>query len=497
MKKHMILAAIAATALCTSCSNEDDLPVQGKEINFTINKLVSTRATTTDNTTTFDNDDIITIYSSGLFEKEMEGAKYKVNSTNLVADESNTTIYHFNGTKEATFYAFYPQSAISDATSAAVTIEDDQSNENFNFETYDLMTSTTKKGNVSTVPLEAFKHRLALVKVDASAMNTTHTINSITINNVLPTATWTFSSDNMTTSGTAINVTMKKESDGNYIAIIPAQKLAGNVIAIEATDNNRLNHVYYYTPSSEVEFAAGTSNKITLKLSGYQQVSATITSTSDWTETDKGTSDLEERQLVLISESQGTFSAANPGPTSKVPFDANIAENEWYFCTNGTSTDWKYDSTNNGFSVISENKSGWYNTHLGFRLSKELIQQSYGKRFLVKCTFSVPENQLTGLRIGVMQINKAAYDGASGEGYHHFQIDAYRGYKTFNTAGNCECTIDFNYLSTTDQDSKFPETPNANSESDYDDVVLYFAAGTINTAATYYVNNITVKEILE
>lgn len=500
MRKHMILAAIAATALCTSCSNEDGLPVQGKEINFTINKLVSTRATTTGTTTTFDDGDVITIYSSGLFEKDMEGAKYTVNGTSLVADENNTTIYHFNGTKEATFYAFYPQSAISDATKAEVTIVAEQETKD-NFEDYDLMTSTTTKGNVEIVPLTPFKHRLALVKVDVSAMNSTHTINSITINDVKPTATWTFSSNAVASSGDAINVIMKEESTGNYAAIIPAQKLTGNVIAIDAKDNNGLDHVYYYTPSSEVEFAEGTSNKITLKLSGYQQVSATITKDVAWGNGVSKDDNVTERQLVLISDDKGNLSEV---PT-EISDLSNATANSWYqFRNTKATTSFSYESS---MLKISASDKYWYNGHLGFRVDPQVIKDSYGRKFTISFTAKTGATSGTNqLRVAAMRIARP-----DNKNYLHFK-NTEKGTGLNNIAIATEpatytTTIDFNYISRIDngegQDPTYSQGvnvtdfPNATNttDDDFEDVVIYFAPDAINV--DFYINNITVKEKID
>ncbi|MGN0309841.1 MAG: fimbrillin family protein, partial [Bacteroides sp.] len=126
MKKHIILAAVAALATFTACSNEDEEEPQvpGAEVYFTINNTVTRAVTDANGLTTFKDNDLVYIYSKGLYAQEMNGVEFKVSGTNLTPTSSDVT-YRYNGTKGATFTAYHYNNGV---ITNPITVGNDQSN---------------------------------------------------------------------------------------------------------------------------------------------------------------------------------------------------------------------------------------------------------------------------------------------------------------------------------------------------------------------------------
>ena len=143
MKKHLILAAMAMTALFSACNNDEteNITVDNNTVSFVIGGVDSRAITSYDNSngykTVFEQDDAIGIYSSGLANTEMQNVKYTVGSDNKLTTTDKTE-YEYTGTSEATFHAYFPHQE----TATSFTINTDQSSAD-NFHDNDFMTATT------------------------------------------------------------------------------------------------------------------------------------------------------------------------------------------------------------------------------------------------------------------------------------------------------------------------------------------------------------------
>ena len=503
MKKHLFFAACLATALFSACNNNEVEQLtsnEGTKVSFAINRDVA-RATTTvadsKTTTTFEDNDIITLYSKGLLT-EIAGTQYKVNGTSLVYNGAESEPeYCYNGTNGATFYAYYPETAVGTTTGVSCTVATDQATTGYGKS--DFMTSKTVQTTASNEAVTlTFKHRMTLVKIDVSAITSTIDISSVELNNVKPTATWTYETDAVEASGDASTIKLGENSSiadkTEYWAIIPAQTINKTaIVTIKGQDKNgTTQRVYNYTPESDVTFTEGKIYELTLSLSGNQVVSTSINKTVAWGDSDTQTGSMDERVIALIDETTGTFTTDN-APTTVSTFNPNLTENQWYIINKSTLQEerenWKYDNSENGYklSFTSTTENHWYDTHLGFRLSAASIKASVNKIFTI--SFTIKSNVASqGFRVGVMKITKS-----SDNKLLHFKLDTNKGYNAFTVSTaemNKTYTVDFNYLST-DQGDTYTDAPNA-TETDYEDVVIYFCPN--NSTETFWINKVTAIE---
>lgn len=274
MKKHFILAAMAVAAIFAGCSNENEenlMPNEGAPVNFVIDGPVTRTTTDADGLTSFVEGDKIAIYSNGLLN-DMEGAEFTVGSGGALTGDAS---YTFNGLSGANFYAYYPIAAAGNASTATFTIATDQSVANA-LDTSDFMTATNNVNAATPDPISlSFKHRLTLVKVALSGI----TASAVEINNVKPTATWTYSGNAVTTSGEATTIKMGKNGN-EYWAVIPAQTVnTGTVLFTITADGGK---VYTYTPTVDnITFNEGTRKKFTLAISADGKTMVSLSKLAD------------------------------------------------------------------------------------------------------------------------------------------------------------------------------------------------------------------------
>lgn len=500
MRKHIILAAIAAIASFTACSNEEEEEqIPGAEVNFTINNTVTRAITDATGLTTFGEGDKVYIYSKGLYAQEMEGVEFTVDGTSLIQNSEDT--YRYNGTKGATFTAYhYNNTSISDGN---ITVGSDQSNEG-DFQKYDLMTAQVTASNPTGTPINfEFKHRFSLVKVDVSAIESVGlTISSVTINNVKCMATWNSDDNSIAVSGDAMSVKMGKfeSSPKVFWAIIPAQNISAQDLIEVVTSTNK---VYTYTNAGSVTFEEGKMKKFTLSASGFKTVSATISASSSWTEDIGVNGTANERILELITAEQGTFSDTN-FPESLTSFSDNqVTVGKWYM-VNTKSTQAGYETECNWEDdklSITTAKAEWFTIFAGFRLDEISINKSYSKRFniTVSAYSNVAETQL---KVGLMGINNSSTYNKK----PHFKFGNTNGYETITCTTESKdytYTVDLNYIDNEKQGASVANWESA-TEEDYKDVVLYLAPMTASTytdgafsvAKSVYVTKVTMKEIV-
>ena len=391
MKKHLFFAACLATALFSACKNNEVEQLtsnEGTKVSFAINRDVA-RATTTvadsKTTTTFEDNDIITLYSKGLLT-EIAGTQYKVNGTSLVYNGAESEPkYCYNGTNGATFYAYYPETAVGTTTGVSCTVATDQATTGYGKS--DFMTSKTVQTTASNEAVTlTFEHKMTLVKIDVSAITSTIDISSVELNNVKPTATWTYETDAVEASGDASTIKLGENSSiadkTEYWAIIPAQTINKTaIVTIKGQDKNgTTQRVYNYTPESDVTFTEGKIYELTLSLSGNQVVSTSINKTVAWGDSDMQIGSLDERVIALIDETTGTFTTSSILGESTTRSDINTIGWHTYIATSSSSTI-QYDENINAIKMSIAATNDWNKRGLCYCIDKSLIEASCSKKF--------------------------------------------------------------------------------------------------------------------
>lgn len=397
MKKHFILAAMAVAAIFARCSNENEenlMPNEGAPVNFVIDGPV-TRTTTdaTSGVTSFVEGDEIAIYSSGL-SNEMAGAVFTVGGGGALTAEGS---YAFNGMSGANFYAYYPTTAMGSATNVAFTVAADQSAEGA-FGASDFMTAKKNVGAATSDAISlSFAHRLTLVKVALSGI----TANKVEINNVMPTATWTYSDDAVATSGNATTIKMGL-NNSEYWAVIPAQTVnKGTVLFTITADDGK---VYTYTPTVDnITFNEGTRKKFTLAISADGKTVVSLSKLADvnWGAEDSVPGDVTEyvkNYISLTDEKIATISNRNTligGDTPWGFFDA----------AGGNAT-----NSNGTLTVTTANTSTfWYNRTLYYYNSEILSPDEYTLSFKAKTTNASKNIQVSLLSSTAVETNKYSF----------------------------------------------------------------------------------------
>lgn len=396
MKKHFTLAAMAVAAIFAGCSNENEenlVPSEGAPVNFVIDGPVTRTTTTPGGVTSFVEGDKIAIYSDGLLN-EMTGAEFTVGSGGALTGDAS---YSYDGMNGASFYAYYPTAATGSATSAEFTVATDQSVANA-LDTSDFMTATNNVGAATADAISlSFAHRLTLVKVALSGI----TASKVEINNVKPTATWTYATDLVATSGEATTIRMGLKGS-EYWAVIPAQTVnIGTVLfTITASDGK----VYTYTPTvSSIIFNEGTRKKFTLAISADGK---TVVSLSKLADVNWGTEESEEGDVTeyvknyisLTNEAIATITNRNTligGDTPWGFFDA----------TGGTAT-----NSNGTLTVTTTNTSNsWYNRTLYYYSPETLSPGEYTLSFKAKTTSASKNIQVSLVSSTVVETNNYSF----------------------------------------------------------------------------------------
>lgn len=397
MKKHFILAAMAVAAIFAGCSNENEenlMPNEGAPVNFVIDGPV-TRTTTdaTSGVTSFVEGDKIAIYSNGLLN-DMAGAVFTVGGGGALTGDAS---YTFNGVDGAFFYAYYPTTATGSVNNVAFTVAADQSAANA-LDTSDFMTATTSvpEAKADAIPL-AFKHRLTLVKVALSGI----TANKVEINNVMPTATWTYSDDAVATSGEATTIRMGLKGS-EYWAVIPAQTVNTGTVLFTITAND--GKVYTYTPTVDnITFNEGTRKKFTLAISADGKTVVSLSKLADvqWGAEESVSGDVTEyvkNYISLTDESIATITNRNTligGDTPWGFFDA----------AGGTAS-----NSNGTLTVTTANGStSWFNRTLYYYSPETLSPGEYTLSFKAKTASGSKNLQISLLSSTAVETNKYSF----------------------------------------------------------------------------------------
>lgn len=396
MKKHFILAAMAVAAIFAGCSNENEenlMPSEGAPVNFVIDGPVTrTTTNTTTGVTSFVEGDKIAIYSNGLLN-DMTGAVFTVGGGGALTAEGS---YAFNGMSGANFNAYYPTTAKGSATNVAFTVAADQSAEGA-FGASDFMTAKKTVGAATADPISlSFAHRLTLVKVALSGI----TASKVEINNVQPTATWTYSTDAVATSGNATTITMGL-NNSEYWAVIPAQTVNTGTVLFTITAND--GKVYTYTPTVDnITFNEGTRKKFTLAISadGKTMVSLSKLADVNWGAEESVSGDVTEyvkNYISLTDESIETITHRN---------DLIGKDTPWGFYDAVGSA-----SNSNGTLTITTTtaSTSWFNRTLYYYSPETLSPGEYTLSFKAKTASASANAQISLLSSTAVETNKYSF----------------------------------------------------------------------------------------
>lgn len=251
------------------------MPNANAPVSFVIDGPVTRTTTTEAGVTSFAEGDKIAMYSTGL-KTEMEGTVFTVGNRGTLAAEGGGQ-FTFDGVNGAAFYAYYPTSAEGTTTDATFTVATDQSASGA-FNQSDFMTSnkTVVAAQTETISLQ-FAHRLTLVKVELVGIAK---VTGVEMNNVQRTATWTYSGDNVTTSGTATTINMGAfNNEYEYWAVVPTQTIATGTVLFTIQADGK---TYTYKPTANnIIFAEGKAKKFKLTIAADGQTVVSLNTVMD------------------------------------------------------------------------------------------------------------------------------------------------------------------------------------------------------------------------
>lgn len=350
MKKHLILACVAATAaLFSACSNETiENANESMAVRFSItNNSLTTRATTSEAsgsyTTSFDTNDQITIYSSNL-ATDMDGVTGTI-SGNSVTISGETTYYYKDLNTVATFNAFHPATATYSQGKVSFTVTADQ-NSTFNANEFLVATATGKGADLQPVALQ-FEHQLSLVVLKLDNLSDA---TEVTMNSVLPKVDYVFGGSLTTDNSAApINITMNKKDDTQtYWAMVPAQTFAkGNkLFTVKAGA-----YTYTYTVTADAGLSTKTNTVHQITLSKKQNQASLEATISNWNGTENWVNGEVEESVEVETPQELVASTATTmdNVSLKESSDQLVTTNTWYTTTNSS---W-FVNTNNTINATA------------------------------------------------------------------------------------------------------------------------------------------------
>lgn len=294
MKKYLSVCAIVSIALMTGCSkNEGEEPTPQPE-KLPIN--ISTQLNTTRVTdSAFELDDKVGIYvvnqANGVSGTLVTSGNYVDNMCFTYSNNKwtpDTEIYWADKTTKADFYCYYPYANPTSVTAHTFTTKTDQSTL-ANYKASELIwgKAVGMAPTEDVVPITV-NHSLsnAVVVVNPGTGFTAETLATadieVKIANVKPNASINLATGEVTASGAASSVTMYKDSDLNYRALIVPQTVAESSLVVITIDG------ITYTLTKGFTFKANTRHTFTVTVNKLN--SGINIGIGDWVidETDNG-----------------------------------------------------------------------------------------------------------------------------------------------------------------------------------------------------------------
>ena len=488
MKKHIILAAMAATALFAACTNSDEEALtQGIPVNFTIGgEGIITRAITTLSdskyVTEFENGDKFGVFSTGL-KDDMNNATCTVGTGSTVS--TNQSYFFKDQTTQVKFYAYYPatgNTGMGTVTATAeqvdYTVANDQSDANIKGNDF-MVAEAVGSGTSNTVALQ-FEHKLALIIVKLTGLDN---VNKVTINNMLTKTTYKFSEKELTTDpNTCSDITMYQQNSTEYWCMVPAQNIANGkeLFTIYTSDNLRYT---YTTTNDDLSVQAGGVFKITLKKSAAA-VGTTLTATAkEWGNVTDIITDGETAEEYVSPVTAQTGFIKGTSKTDLSESSKNPNNYSWYLYGDAAAENNALTASENKWTYITKENtptSRWDKNTLYYYGGETMMSAG-----LYKLTFTA-SSTVAGKTIDVRLINDTStkYYGTC-----NTESGSYNA-RTTCTLGNDEQEFTV-YINT----SRYATASTNNVTDDNTDNFKYFLCFTMLTTAeqastTYTISNI-------
>lgn len=291
MKKSFGLLVLAITGglFFSGCNNELDTQQDNNgtyEVKFVTDIASLSRTSINEGSTStfFTAQDAIGIFAYDENDKTVaSNIKYIYDGTKWTSDNA---IMAQTGVQYK-YCAYYPyKDGITDPTNISVTVNADQSN-GINADDFLTAQNYTSAAGAETISLK-FDHAFSLIQVDfdLSESDNQPTIASVSMENILPSATVNATTgETSEASGNATSIKMEKAKNSDlFRAIVPAQTLSKGTNIMSITDDAGI--VYDVRHNAELNYKKGEALQITVKsltpLPGGEQIEITKV-ISPWT----------------------------------------------------------------------------------------------------------------------------------------------------------------------------------------------------------------------
>ena len=334
--RNMILFAgvLALTAACNSYDDDMASGSQSEQVPVTLSyQMLQADETRAAAGLTLNNDYIesgknVTVRISNTGANSYSDYIYTTGASGALTPPSPVPYYPTDGTN-VDFLAYFPS-----FSGTTFSIQTDQTSD-ANYVASDLMWATplTNQAKTTSNVTLTFSHKMAKIKVTATAGTAVTQINSVTLKQVMPTVTFNTTSGVVSgLTGTAGDVKVVKDNTTSAVsgaAVIPAQTIDGQLLAIGVTLQGGSTGTAYYSVSSKA-FSAGGVYTLDITVS-YPEVGAT-TAITGWTESGTGyVMPLRSARVGDLYFSDGTWGTAAEFP-DKTPIGI-------VFCTPTSSKD--------------------------------------------------------------------------------------------------------------------------------------------------------------
>lgn len=243
----------------------------------------------------FKGGETVTVLSEGL-QADMNAVRFKVSDDGALV-QTDGEEFRFNGTKGASFRAWYPAEAKHTDGKVEFSAAADQSTE-AGLRASDFMTTCTDVAKATAQPVKlAFSHRMAKMKVVLDGFDAA----SIRLRGAKLPIVWECSTNKLFAKDDAetVPVMLNRQEEGVFLAMLPAQAL--DVTASEEnpfiTVSTESGRTFTWNPESALRLSEGKSLLVTLTkaITGTELVAVSVEMEAAWGEqyTD-ATASLEE-----------------------------------------------------------------------------------------------------------------------------------------------------------------------------------------------------------
>lgn len=395
MKKHFILACVAATAMLASCSNDNDEAVsQNVPVQFTISTdNIATRTTTTASgdtySTTFNDGDKVGIFSSGLVDasgnsSDLSNASATVSGNQLTGGALDGLYYPKTGT--ARLAAYYPAGDYLDEGSICFNVQDDQNSAD-NFNKSDFMTSVVSTASTTNAVNFSMQHCMAFVELKLTNMDGA----SVTLNNVSKKISWNPQTNmlNLSEADIKSNIQMFKQSDNKtYWALLPAQTINSGATLFTIEHEG---YTYIYNVSSALTLDANKVTRISLSrtLTGDLVVTPNING-ENWGSTgDGGSGTVTDKNYIAMPENGALPSVTGFGSINQTT--------PWGYNTTGLTSAVYTDGV---FTVVAKAGCHWAKTAIMAFSSEVLSVGQYSISFKIKASEEISDVTKVQVSVG-------------------------------------------------------------------------------------------------